>query len=112
MGQKANCPSGLSEKNLLTCGALPLLLSDDRATVLAGLHIFYGQENFMKENISIPELTLDVWSNDACRGYVIMAMQDCGFSHEDIRRVVNQLYGVFDLYTLNEAEQKYYNGDY
>ena len=66
----------------------------------------------MKENISSPELTLNIWSNDACRGYVIMAMQDCGFTHKDISRVVNQLYGVFDLYTLNEAEQKYYNGDY
>ena len=65
-----------------------------------------------KENISSPELTLNIWSNDACRGYVIMAMQDCGFTHKDISRVVNQLYGVFDLYTLNEAEQKYYNGDY
>ena len=52
------------------------------------------------------------WSEGACRGYVIMAMQDCGFTHKDISRVVNQLYGVFDLYTLNEAEQKYYNGDY
>ncbi len=61
----------------------------------------------MKENISSPELTLNIWSNDACRGYVIMAMQDCGFTHKDISRVVNQLYGVFDLYTLNEAEQKY-----
>ena len=66
----------------------------------------------MKENISSPELTLNIWSNDACRGYVIMAMQDCGFTHKDISRVVNQLYGVFDLYTLNEAEQKYYNGEY
>ena len=33
---------------------------------------------------SIPGLEPDAWSNDACRGYVIMAMQDCGFSHEDI----------------------------
>ena len=57
----------------------------------------------MKENISSPELTLNIWSNDACRGYVIMAMQDCGFTHKDISRVVNQLYGVFDLYTLNVA---------
>ena len=38
----------------------------------------------MKENISSPELTLNIWSNDACRGYVIMAMQDCGFTHKDI----------------------------
>ena len=33
---------------------------------------------------SIPGLEPDAWSNDACRGYVIMAMHDCGFSHEDI----------------------------
>ena len=66
----------------------------------------------MTEIICCPLLTLIILSNDACRGYVIMAMQDCGFTHKDISRVVNQLYGVFDLYTLNEAEQKYYNGDY
>lgn len=46
------------------------------------------------------------------RGYVIMAMQDCGFSHDDIRRVVRQLYEVFDIHTINEAEQKYYHGNY
>ena len=61
---------------------------------------------------SIPGLEPDAWSNDACRGYVIMAMQDCGFAHEDIRRVVRQLREVFDFYTINEAEQKYYHGDY
>ena len=47
---------------------------------------------------SIPGLEPDAWSNDACRGYVIMAMQDCGFSHEDIRRVVRQLYEVLLLH--------------
>ena len=57
-------------------------------------------------------LLSEPWSNGACRGYVIMAMQDCGFSHEDIRRVVQQLYEVFDFHTINEAEQKYYHGDY
>ena len=45
----------------------------------------------------IPGLETDEWSNDACRGYVIMAMEDCGFSKKDIRRVVGQLYEVFDL---------------
>ena len=29
-----------------------------------------------------------------------------------IRRVVRQLYEVFDIHTINEAEQKYYHGDY
>ena len=55
----------------------------------------------------IPGMEQDEWSNDACRGYVIMAMQDCGFSREDIRRVVRQLYEVFDFHTISEAEQKY-----
>ena len=65
-----------------------------------------------KTYLSIPGLEPDAWSNDACRGYVIMAMQYCGFSHEDIHRVVRQLYEVFDIHTINQAEQKYYYGDY
>lgn len=73
----------------------------------------YEQENLMKKTYpSIPGLEPDAWSNDACRGYVIMAMHDCGFSHEDIRRVVRQLHEAFDFHTINEAEQKYYHGDY
>ena len=28
------------------------------------------------------------WSNNACRGYVIYAMENCGFSPNEIRRVV------------------------
>ncbi|RGY95466.1 hypothetical protein DXA14_29310 [Hungatella hathewayi] len=88
------------------------MLSNDRATFPAG-PIIYEQENLMKKTYpSIPGLEPDAWSNDACRGYVIMAMHDCGFSHEDIRRVVRQLHEAFDFHTINEAEQKYYHGDY
>ena len=61
---------------------------------------------------ALSAMMAEPWSNGACRGYVIMAMQDCGFSHEDIRRVVQQLHEVFDFHTINEAEQKYYHGDY
>ena len=32
------------------------------------------------------------WSNNACRGYVIYAMENCGFSPNEIRRVVAELY--------------------
>lgn len=31
------------------------------------------------------------WSNNACRGYVIYAMENCGFSPNDIWRVVAEL---------------------
>ena len=62
------------------------MLSDDRPTDPAWLPIFSKKEHFEP----------DEWSNDACRGYVIMAMEDCGFSKKDIRHVVGQLYEVFD----------------
>ena len=45
------------------------------------------------------------WSNNACRGYVIYAMENCGFSPQDIRRVVAELYEVFDIRGLEEAQQ-------
>lgn len=52
------------------------------------------------------------WSNGACRGYVIYAMENCGFKPEDIRRVVGELYYVFDFKTLGEAEEHYQNSPY
>ena len=74
------------------------MLSDDRPTDPAWLPIFSKKEHFMGNAFGmIPGLETDEWSNDACRGYVIMAMEDCGFSKKDIRRVVGQLYEVFDL---------------
>ena len=54
----------------------------------------------------IPGLEPDEWSNDACRGYVIMAMENCGFSKKDIRRVVGQLYEIFDLNSVEDAKEK------
>ena len=71
------------------------MLSDDRPTDPAWLPIFSKKEHFMGNAFGmIPGLETDEWSNDACRGYVIMAMEDCGFSKKDIRRVVGQLYEV------------------
>lgn len=52
------------------------------------------------------------WSNNACRGYVIYAMEHCGFSPRDIRRVVAELHEVFDFCGLEEARQHFENGPY
>ena len=89
------------------------MLSDDRPTDPAWLPIFskkgalYGKCVWM-----IPGLEPDEWSNDACRGYVIMAMENCGFSKKDIRRVVGQLYEVFDLNSVEDAKEKYHSSPY
>ena len=56
---------------------------------------------------SIPGLEPDAWSNDACRGYVIMAMENCGFSSDDIRRMMAELHELFGFVSLEEAEAHY-----
>lgn len=52
------------------------------------------------------------WSNGACRGYVIYAMENCGFKTADIRRVAAELHEVFDFKSLEEAEKHYQNSPY
>ena len=52
------------------------------------------------------------WSNDACRGYVIAAMEQCGFKPSDIKQVMVELYEVFDYTTLQEAETYYERSPY
>lgn len=54
----------------------------------------------------------DEWSNDACRGYVIMAMEACGFLKEDIRRVSAQLHEVFEFNSVEDAKKKYRSSSY
>ena len=67
------------------------MLSDDRPTDPAWLPIFSKKEHFMGNAFGmIPGLEPDEWSNDACRGYVIMAMEDCGFSKKDLRFLFSQ----------------------
>ena len=46
----------------------------------------------MKFDPVLAAMLAEPWSNNACRGYVIYAMENCGFSPEDIRRVVGELY--------------------
>lgn len=51
----------------------------------------------------------DVWSNDACRGYIIKAMKELDYKEDEIREIVKHLYSVFDFITVTEAEEIYHN---
>ena len=48
----------------------------------------------MEYDPALAALLAQPWSNNVCRGYVIYAMENCGFSAGDIRRVVAELYAV------------------
>lgn len=47
------------------------------------------------------------WSNEACKGYLIMAMRDCGFGDNQINEVLEELDSVFDENTIEMAIEKY-----
>lgn len=66
----------------------------------------------MKYDPELAALLAQPWSNGACRGYVIYAMEACGFSPDDIRRVVGELHYVFDMRGLEEAEAHYESSPY
>ena len=44
---------------------------------------------------ALSAMMAEPWSNGACRGYVIMAMENCGFSSDDIRRMMAELHELF-----------------
>ena len=46
-------------------------------------------------------------SNNACRGYVIKAMESCGYKSKDIQEVLIELYEVFDFCSVEEAAAYY-----
>lgn len=47
------------------------------------------------------------WSEGVCRGYVISAMERCGFKPADIEQVMLELHEVFDYTTPEEAAAYY-----
>lgn len=49
--------------------------------------------------------TLDVWSNDACRGYCICALKGAGMDNETINKIVGSLHGYFNDLTVDEAAE-------
>ncbi|WP_330395801.1 hypothetical protein [Clostridioides difficile] len=112
-GAKSLCPPGVSVKEPNIEGSPPALLSNDRPIYSGGLPSLFSKGDFMEKTVGmIPGMEPDEWSNDACRGYVIMAMEDCGFSKKEIRRVVGQLYEVFDLNSVEDAKEKFYSSPY
>ncbi len=47
------------------------------------------------------------WSNTACEGYMLMAMDAAGVDQETQMKVVGQLHAIFDQYSLDDAEDYY-----
>ena len=105
----AACPSGPPSR--LRGSAAPSIVVFGQVKEM-GLNFYQRGNEKMKFDPTLAAMLAEPWSNNACRGYVIYAMENCGFSPEDIRRVVGELHYVFDFKTLDEAQHHYENGPY
>ncbi len=52
---------------------------------------------------------IEPWTNAACMGYAISALENLGYKHEDIRQVTAEMQELFDWVSVDEAAD-YYNG--
>ncbi|KPU43192.1 hypothetical protein OXPF_32060 [Oxobacter pfennigii] len=67
----------------------------------------------MEKDTILDMMLTERWSNNACRGYaVIWAMENCGFKPDAIQRVVSELHYVFDMKSIEEADEHYQNSPY
>lgn len=48
-----------------------------------------------------------IWTNDACCGYCVAAMESAGFRRDQIIEMMICLSQAFDNYSVEEAEQKW-----
>ncbi len=74
--------------------------------------LFIKEETNMKHDPELAALLAQPWSDNACRGYVICAMERCDFCPSDIQRVLAELHEVFDFYGLEGARQHFENSPY
>lgn len=89
----------------------PLRFSPQPSGGLAGISVVLRQAEQQSQRPSFIRkkvLTMyEEWSNNACRGYVIKAMENCGFKSKDIRQVLTEFYEVFDFCAVEEAAHYY-----
>lgn len=66
----------------------------------------------MNHDPELAALLSQPWSEGACRGYVISALERCGYKPTAIERVMRELHEGFNFITLEEAQALYERSPY
>lgn len=74
--------------------------------------IFRGSDGAMYSALEMQALMSEVWSNNACMGYVIMALEELKYSEDEIKRIVAAVRNGFEWTTLQEADTHYCRSEY
>lgn len=51
--------------------------------------------------------SMDIWSNDACRGYLLYACESLDIDEKTRRALLNELRYAFDFHSVDEAAKHY-----
>jgi hypothetical protein len=54
----------------------------------------------------------EIWSNEACAGYMISAAIAAGLDKKQTARLVDALHAALENMSVDEAEKYYQNGDF
>ena len=57
-------------------------------------------------------LPIEPWTNEACLGYSIAALEYLNYTQYEINSVLSELIELFDWMTADEAGEHYINSDY
>lgn len=66
----------------------------------------------MEMDVALNNLLFERWTNNACRGYVIKAMETLDFKPEDIHNVMSELRFLFDICSVEQADKYYCSNSY
>ena len=69
-------------------------------------------EDWKNEYIAIALKAMEIWSNDAARGYTIAAAEAAGLTPEQIGKLMDAMGAAFEEMTVDQAASYYQNGDY
>ena len=63
----------------------------------------------MTYRLPVDSFATSIWSNDACYGYMIIAMRNAGYKEKDIDTMIRYLHSAFEEYLVEEAEKEWIN---
>lgn len=77
------------------------------ANYLESIQYAHNMKNISGNSLYDELLSMtSIWSNDACKGYCAMAMQEAGHTKEEISQVLDLMGQIFEEVSTDQAEKK------
>lgn len=74
--------------------------------------VFRGPDGGLYSALELRAMLSESWSNGACTGYAIRALEFMGMEPAMIKQFVLELHDCLDIFTLQEAQEHYEHSPY